>query len=103
MCYYVEVSPEGMTAAGGWKFDHPVDQVERFRAAVDRGELGQAFEKSRPTFAETILNWLETRSRRLRKDIPPITPESSGSAIRPYVGSAERLISPLVARITGRL
>jgi len=42
MCRYVEISAEGLTAAGGWKFNHPPDQVERYRAAVDREASGQA-------------------------------------------------------------
>jgi uncharacterized protein (TIGR02453 family) len=42
MCYYVEISAGGMTAAGGWKFNHPPDQVERYRTAVDAGESGEA-------------------------------------------------------------
>ena len=45
MCYYLEVSPEGMMAAGGWRFNHPADQVDRFRAAIDREESGQLFER----------------------------------------------------------
>jgi uncharacterized protein (TIGR02453 family) len=41
MCYYVEISSNGMTAAGGWKFNHPY-QVERYRGAVDRETSGEA-------------------------------------------------------------
>lgn len=76
MCYYVEISPEGMMAAGGWRFNHPADQVGRFRAAIDREASGQAFERIATCLREDRFELAGDRIKTVPKGYPADHPRA---------------------------